>query len=87
MTEFIGVRLEEPLSGWAYDTTLGGLAGDHTCTIIGEDLDGGAALPPPPDPDWWVESFFDVYFDADPEPGDLPGYYQCDVDFFAIQTF
>jgi|GEM_PF-5614346 len=86
MTEFLDVRIEESLSGWLWSSGMGDLAGEHTCSVIGEDLDGGVALPPPANPDWWVESFFDVYFDVDPEPGHRPGYYQCDVDFFAIQN-
>lgn len=88
MLDFIGVQLDHP-SGWSHDTGIGALGGGGIYALIGSNLGGGGgggALPPD-NPDWWVESFFDITVKADPEPGDKPGYYKCYLDFFGMQEY
>jgi hypothetical protein len=93
MREFLAVSVENTESGTSASVPSGGLAGGPPENTLYMYEGGGGAggtelvLPPPPDPDWWVESFFDVTFELDPMPGDKPGFYRAYVDAYAVQTY
>jgi len=86
MRTFLEVSVENPETSTAVSSGIGGLAGgppEHTLDVFAFGTEGESS----PDPDWWVESFFDVFFEVHPTPGVRPGFYRAYVDAYAVQTY